>query len=88
MAVRSAYYNGPNGRTAVIVPELAYRSIVSVKREGLGYNIVDGTPGNREAQYVAADGKFIFENPFTSTVVDMGAYDLRINEKIFIIWKE
>lgn len=88
MAVRSATYIGPNGRTAVIVPTLAYRKIVSVKREGIGYDLVEGTPGNRQVQYVAADGKFVFENPFTETIVELPTYDIRISEKIFVIWKE
>ena len=85
MAVKSATYNGTNGRTAVIVPTLAYRKIVSVKREGIGYDLFEGTPGNRQVQYVAADGKFVFENPFSYIVIEDGR---RVPEKIFIIWKE
>ena len=89
MAVKSAYYNGVHNRTAVFIPNLAYRQIVSVKREGLGHNIVDDIPGNREVQYVPGEGKFLFDIPFTTTYISgFGLVDQIIPEKIFIIWKE
>ncbi len=90
MAVKSAYYSGTAGTNYIDIPGLAYRKIVSVKREGLGYNIVDATPGNRQVQYVPGSGRFIFLNDFSKTISPRPTPGpiLWINEKIFIIWQE
>jgi hypothetical protein len=90
MAVRSAYYIGPVGAFEVVIPSLAYRKIVSVKREGTGHNIVSDPPGNRQVQYTAATGGFKFENAFTgtSTTMPLPVGFPIVNEKIFVIWEE
>jgi hypothetical protein len=68
---------------------LAFRKIVSVKRDGKGFNIrTDATLGSRDVTYVSGSGGFEFLDSFNFTVVDMGAYDLIIAEKIFILWEE
>ena len=90
MAVKSAYYSGTAGTNYIDIPGLAYRKIVSVKREGLGYNIVYATPGNRQVQYVPGLGRFEFLNDFSKTISPRPTPGpiLWINEKIFIIWQE
>lgn len=90
MAVRSADYIGPLGSFSVLIPTLAYRKIVSVKREGTGYDKVLVAPSGRQVQYVASEGRFVFENAFTgtSTTVPVAAGTPIINEKIHIIWEE
>jgi hypothetical protein len=87
MAVRSSSYFGPSGSTFVTISDLAFRKIVSVKREGIGYNkITSGTPGNRDVLYDASSGTFIFLVPFAgSIIVDPAISEL---EKIHIIWGE
>ena len=90
MAVKSAYYSGTAGTNYIDIPGLAYRKIVSVKREGLGYNIVYATPGNRQVQYVPGLGRFEFLNDFSKTISPRPTPGpiLWVNEKIFIIWQE
>ena len=90
MAVKSAYYSGTAGTNYIDIPGLAYRKIVSFKREGLGYDIVTGTPGSRQVQYNDWLGRFIFINSFNSTTVSppWSPIDLVTFEKIFIIWEE
>lgn len=90
MQVKSAYYSGTVGINYIYIPELAYRKIISVKREGLGYDIVTETPGNRQVQYVPGSGRFIFLNDFSKTISPRPTPGpiLWINEKIFIIWQE
>lgn len=92
MAVRSAVYNGVDGAFGVIIPPLAYRKIVSVKREGTGYSIVSDSPVGRQVQYESASGGFTWENAFTGVweVVDTGSAEILVfkPEKIFIIWEE
>ena len=91
MAVRSRTYNTTNGAFSLIAPELAYRKIVSVKREGMGYNIVDTAPGNLQVQYLQT-GEFVFDTAFTGSyqeIVSAGPVMLFfVTEKIFIIWEE
>lgn len=71
------------------MPELAFRKIVSVKREGRGFNIrTDETLESRDVKYLASSGGFQFLNDFIYTVIDRGAYDEIVSEKIFIIWEE
>ena len=90
MGVRSQTYDAPPGEFKITIPELAYRKIISVKREGLGYDIVTETPGNRQVQYVPGSGRFIFLNDFSKTISPRPTPGpiLWINEKIFIIWQE
>lgn len=92
MTVRSQWYNTVPGTSEITIPELAFRKIVSVKREGKGFNIkVDEglvLYGSRDVKYRSTMGKFTFLNEFIYTYVDMGSYDLLVPEKIFIIWEE
>lgn len=90
MGVRSQTYDAPPGEFKLTIPELAYRKIISVKREGLGYDIVTGTPGSRQVQYNDWLGRFIFINSFNSVVTSTPwlPVDSIIPEKIFIIWQE
>ena len=90
MGVRSQTYDAPPGEFKLTIPELAYRKIISVKREGTGYDIVTGTPGSRHVQYNDWLGRFIFINSFNSVVTGTPwlPVDSIIPEKIFIIWQE
>lgn len=90
MAVRSQTYEGQPGEFKLTIPELAYRKIISVKREGTGYDIVTGTPGSRQVQYNDWLGRFIFINSFNSISVSppWSPIDIVTFEKIFIIWQE
>jgi hypothetical protein len=89
VAVRSRTYNTTNGAFSLIAPELAYRKIVSVKREGMGYNIVDTAPGNLQVQYLQM-GEFVFNTAFIFQVEadPTSQTDILIQEKIFILWEE
>jgi len=90
MGVRSQTYDAPPGEFKLTIPELAYRKIISVKREGTGYDIVTGTPGSRQVQYNDWLGRFIFINSFNSISVSppWSPIDIVTFEKIFIIWEE
>lgn len=89
MGVRSQTYNTVKDSFILTVPELAFRDIKSVKREGLGFDIVrTGTPANRQVLYTASGGLFTFENAFTGVVIDHGTWDEIVGEKVFIIWNE
>ena len=89
MAVRSESYSTVKDREALFVPALAYRDIKKVSRSGTVHDIIlTGTVGNRQVLYTAAEGKFTFNTPFTSIDIDMGFFDIRVSEKIFIIWDE
>lgn len=90
MGVRSQTYDAPPGEFKLTIPELAYRKIISVKREGTGYDIVTGTPGSRQVQYNDWLGRFIFVNSFNSISVSppWSPIDIVTFEKIFIIWEE
>lgn len=87
MAVRSQTYDTVAGETVLNVPELAFREIISVKREGTGFNIVlTGSPGDRDVLY-GNTGSFTFLNPFFGAASPV-LTDPQITEKIFIIWQE
>lgn len=89
MTVRSQWYNTVPGTSTLTRPELAFRKIVSVKREGKGFNIrIDAVLGSRDVTYVASSGEFVFLDDFIYSMVDMGTYDLLVIEKIFILWEE
>lgn len=89
MPVRSRTYNTVKDSFVLTVPELAFRDIKSVKREGLGFDIVrTGTPVNRQVLYTASGGLFTFENAFAGVVIDHGSYDELVTEKVFVIWDE
>lgn len=89
MGVRSAVYGTVVGEYSISVPELAFRKIVSVKREGIGYDIVRRAPVNREVQYATSYGSFTFENAFTGTPGNpFDVSEFPTSEKIFIIWDE
>lgn len=96
MAVHKKTYYGPPGSFAIVDPALSYVTVLHVEREGKGQVQVSGTPeaGSLEFQYVAASGRIIFDssNPFTVQygVVDgpFGQYDVILNEKIFVLYKD
>lgn len=50
------------GSDFIIDSLLAYSNILRVKREGLGFNLVDSTPVDRECLYTSAEGKIQFQN--------------------------
>jgi len=87
MALKSNVYNAPNGLNALSVPGLAYRRIVKVERNGVDFDIVESTPGNRQVWYQPA-GLFIFEQVFESVLDSSGASDVYTDEKIYIKWEE
>ena len=74
MPVRSTTYYATPGTFSITAFELAYVTILAVKREGTGYNITTATPGNREVEYTAGAGKLEFENEFAA-------------EKVFVLYK-
>lgn len=87
MAVRSDTYVGVEGLSILTVPDLSYRNIISVKREGLGYNIIEsGTPGSRDV--LLGVGTFEFLNPFLGNSFFPTTEDNIIEDKIFIVWDE
>lgn len=88
MAVRARTYIGPTGEFKLLIPELAYRKIVSVKREGIGYDIVTGTPVGRQVQYNDWLGRFVFVNAFTGPDGSVDPAEPVLPEKIHIIWRE
>lgn len=78
--VRTITATGINGRTNLLRPELFNATILSVKRGGVGYDIVYTSPVSRQAQVysytgIIDAGAIIFQNPFEG------------NEKIHIIYK-
>lgn len=92
MEVRSRSYRTVAGQYTLYVPTLAFRELVSVKRGGIGHDIITtGTPGNRQVLYTASDGGFAFNTAFVAMPgdePDAGAVTDLVSEKIFIIWKE
>jgi len=98
MQVSSHIYGTVPGNSSITIATLAFRKILSVKREGIGYNIItDGTPGNREVLYNSSDGSFTFETPFNGQlsggngINGMGGFiflTIVNQEKIFIMWDE
>ncbi len=90
MAVRSETYIGIIGTYILTIPELVYRNIISVKRGGLGYDIITtGTVANKQVLYTESAGSFEFLNVFTGTPNDIViSEDQIIDDKIFIVWEE
>lgn len=88
MAVRAQTYTGIVGLFYLLVPTLAYRKIVSVKREGTGYDIVTVSPGNRQVQYTDSEGRFTFVNAFAGPDGSVDPAEPVLPEKIHIIWEE
>ena len=91
MQVKSKTYTAePIGRSTLYIPELAYRDIICVKREGLDYDIItSGAPGNRQVKYINSSGGFNFNTTFMGGyATSVGAVGLSPLEKIYIIWKE
>lgn len=93
MPVRSETYETVKDAYTLAIPGLAFRDIVSVKREGIGHDIITtGTVGNRQVLYTASGGLFTFDTAFS------GYYELAQGptvrgifwkpEKIFVIWNE
>lgn len=88
MAVRSEVYNTVPGQSVLNVPGLAFRQIVSVKRQGLGYDIItSGSVGNRQVLYGVA-GSFEFMNPFIGSADTSSGIVVITSEKIHVIWHE
>ena len=87
MALKSNVYTAPNGLNALSVPGLAYRRIVKVERNGVDFDIVESTPGNRQVWYQPA-GLFIFDQQFIGIVAGPSADPVTETEKIFIKWEE
>ena len=57
------------GAYSVIDPSLAYTVPIKICRDNKEFDIVSTTPGNRQARYVAAEGRVTFADPFTSAPV-------------------
>ncbi len=89
MRVKSQSYTTISGNYILYVPDLAFRKIISVKRNGLEFNIIQsGTQLNRDVMYLPGSGGFEFLNPFISTGTASESGPLPLGEKIFIIWDE
>lgn len=79
--VKSDYWNttaGQNyisGTSAVKGYSLINKTILIVMREGIQYNVVSGTPGNKECTYDSSTGKITFATNFNS------------NETVFVEFK-
>lgn len=60
-----AKYFGVAGQYSISVPALLYVTVLKVKRQGLGFDILNsGTPGNRQVVYDAAAGSLTFNTAF------------------------
>lgn len=56
---------GMPGNTSVVHSSIANVSMLKVKRQGLGYDIiVSGSPGNRQVKYDSSAGKLTFALAF------------------------
>lgn len=60
----TAYYlNTVSGQTSVTNPAIVSTTIMNLKRDGVGFNEVSSSPGERDFVYNILTGKFTFLNP-------------------------
>lgn len=64
MTTHEIYY-GLAGQYSLSTAELLYVTVLKVKRQGFGYDIItSGSPGNRQVVYDQAAGSLTFNNEF------------------------
>lgn len=75
-------YNTTPGADFIAVPELAFVTVLKVKREGLGYDVTTAStfPGNRQVRHQVSSGILTFLVPFN----DVGG---GIGEPIYVLFK-
>lgn len=66
MTLETKYYYGVPGTTWLADPTLIFVQVIRLTRQGLGYNMVEATPGNREFTHDQATGVLTFsdDEPF------------------------
>lgn len=69
MATASKTLLGLHNQLYVEHPDLINTIVYGVKRNGLGYDEVAGTPGNRQFQYDATNGRIIFQHGFSAVPI-------------------
>lgn len=84
--VKSYSFSTVPGQDFIQRPELAYVSILNVKRSGIGYTVVDGdepiSSGERKVQHFWSSGKLKFADVFNTPSGEFGP------ESVFVMWKE
>jgi len=70
--VRTLILYGQLGTSVVTDPRIAYVNMLMVRRRGLEYDLVSGTPVNRQCRHDPASGSVIFDSslPFTNSLAD------------------
>ena len=83
MVSKKYIYSYP-GSSEFISPELAYCEVLDLKRGGMQYKEITGTPAGREFSYEYSSGRFNFDTAIFTGEVPPGRY---IPEKILVIYK-
>lgn len=75
--VLSDKYTTTEGQSYVTIAAHIGKTIIEVWREGTQYDIVTGTPGNRQVKFTSASGRYDFDtnSPFFE------------NETVFVVWR-
>jgi len=76
-------YSFPNS-SQFIEPLLAFREILCVKREGIQYDEVSGTPVQRQFKYTSGAGVFDFDTNIYDGIFPFGRY---IPDRILVLYK-
>lgn len=63
------YLNTVSGQTTVTNPAIVSTTIMNLKRDGIGFNEVPSSLGERDFVYDILTGKFSFLNPFTGETI-------------------
>lgn len=84
MVLKRYLYAFPNS-AEFYDPNVAYAEILDIKRQGLQYKEVSGTPVGRECQYEYSTGTFRFDPLIFDGVYEIGRF---IPEKILVIYKQ
>lgn len=71
--VKSISVKGYPGLNFVSHDELKYARVLTVTREGMGYDLTDATPGNRQAKHTTSTGKIEFEQIFIGQFILSGS---------------
>ena len=62
MALESITLIGPPGVSYVSHDVLKYSKVITVTREGTGYDLTTETPGNRQVKHTSATGRIDFQS--------------------------
>lgn len=85
MGLVEKVYNAPGGQYSITDPVLSYTSVLKVKREGLGYDIIiTGAAGNRQVLYETSAGRITFLIPFNE---GGPGFPTDLQEKVYVLYK-